>query len=90
MARFRIRLEDPHSSEFRVVVTHADTEEEAVAVALRLEDKYVAFRMDDDELAEIQERAESPLRGARAAAGRLHMHNQAAPYEVVSVSGGAG
>lgn len=86
MARFRIRLEDPNSDEFRIVVTHAETEEEAVAAALRLEEKYVAFTMDDDELAKVTKKAES---GRGPAAGRLHMHHQSEPYSVVSVSGGA-
>lgn len=86
MPRFRIRLEDPASDEFRVVVTHADTKEEAIAAALRLEDKFVAFSMDDAELAEITKKAAD---GPGHAAGRLHMHNQTEPYEVVSVSGGA-
>jgi len=85
MPRFRFRLEDPNSNEFRIVVTHAASEEEARATVERMEAKYVAFRMDADELAETRSRAEA---GSRAAAGRLHMHNQASPYRVASVREG--
>ena len=84
MARYRIRLDDPNSGEFRVVVTHAASEADAVAAAEALEAKYVKFRVPDDELGDLVERAAT----VRAAAGRLHAHHQREPYTVTSIREG--
>lgn len=84
--RYRIRLEDPNSHHFREVVTHADTEEQAIAAALRLEDKAVGYTLTDEQLAEIQNTPEADRKGSQR--GALHMHGQAERYEVVSVKAG--
>jgi len=52
MPRYRIRLNDPRSEEFLVVVTHADSEEEALRVAQRNADKMVAYRSQPAVLAD--------------------------------------
>lgn len=85
MPRYRIRMDDPDTGEFRVYVTHADTEQEALQVVLESEAKKVAFRMDAEELAKVTALAKD---GDRAAAGRVHMHNQAQPYTITSVREG--
>lgn len=87
MPRFRIRLDDPESREFRVYRVPADTEEQAVAIVMHREQRAVDWRMPADELAALEAREDGdgePL--TKSESGRLHSHRQARPYEVTTVT----
>lgn len=96
MPRYEVRLEDPNSEEFRSTSLVADDEAAARAWCEERERRMVAFQVSDEELAELHKLrdadatvaeespdAEPKLRGSPKA--RLLTHEQAEPYEVVSV-----
>ncbi len=84
MPRYRIRLNDPDSNEFRVYRIRAASEAEALEVIERREQRSVDWRMDDDRLADLEEKeAEGIVTGAER--GMLHTHRQASRYEVAEV-----
>jgi hypothetical protein len=82
---YRIRLEDPESEHFRLVSARADTEEEAIALALRNEVKAVGFAYTPEQLAEEQAVPEEERTGKQR--GNLHMHAQSQPFRLVRVNG---
>lgn len=81
MPTFKVRLNDPDSDEFRIVVIPADSEEAAVSELLRRERKKVDYRLTTDEMAEAKSGKPNPA----TAKARLVTHEQSKPYEVVSV-----
>jgi hypothetical protein len=93
MPRFNVRLEDPDSEEFRETTLVADDADAARAWCERREHRSVAFQVSEPELKALKKkRAEDAkrkpdeprkLNGQERA--RLHTHEQAKPYEVVSV-----
>lgn len=72
MPRYRIRLDDPDSDEFRVTYVSADSPEDAKAWAERREQTFCEYRLTKDELKE---------------AGKANkiLHEQTTPYEVTEV-----
>lgn len=87
MPRFRVRLDDPNSDEFRVVFVTADSKPAARARCEQLEQGYVAFAIpDEDLLAELERKeADGELTHPGREFGLLHQHRQTEPYEVTSV-----
>jgi hypothetical protein len=81
MPTFKIRLEDPNSDEFRLYAIAAESEEAAVAELKRRERKRADYRLTTDEMEAI-EAGDVPAAQAKA---MLLTHEQADPYEVVSV-----
>jgi len=83
MATYRVRLNDPNSEHFRVVMITAASEEEAIAKCLEREARAVAYQIPEDRLEEILAKPEDERSGAER--GALHMHQQAELYEVADV-----
>jgi hypothetical protein len=77
MPRYRVRLEDPNSDEFRVTVLSAKDRNEAQRIAEAREAQFVAKQYTDEEL-KIADDAGN--RGARV------IHDQTEPYKVVAVA----
>lgn len=78
MPRFKVRLEDPNSDEFRVTVVSAEDADEAKAICEARERRFVEAKYTDEELAAADEAGN---RGVR------HIHEQSEPYAVVAVVG---
>lgn len=88
MPRYKVRLDDPDSDEFRVTVLSAKDRNEARALAERRERRFVDYTLTDEQLAAAElspEEAEEQgvVRPGKAA---LLLHAQAKPYEVVAVA----
>ena len=96
MKRFKVRLEDPDSGEFRITNLNAESGEEARALCESREEELVRYQLDPAELnAEIRKSvqrvgdvvittdANGPIYGTPT--GRLVAHMQSKPYEVISV-----
>lgn len=79
--RYKVRLEDPNSDEFRIVYLSAASEDEARALCEEKERQITAFSLAKDEL--TAEKAASKERGRPT--GPLVCHEQAEDYAVVSV-----
>lgn len=82
---YRIRLDDPASDHFRLVSTRADSPAEALANALRQEDKSVAFRLGDAHRKAIEGKAPHQRSGKER--GQLHTHGQSERYAVTRING---
>lgn len=83
----RIRLDDTESDHFRLVSTRADSAAEALANALRQEDKTVAFRLSDAEANRLAAKGATPSGLSGKDRGRLHAHHQSARYAVTRING---
>jgi len=94
MPRFVVRLEDPDSEEFRETTLVAKDADEAKAWCERREHRAVAFQVAEAELKDLKEKrskdakrkADEPRKLNGQGRARLHTHEQAKPYEVVSVN----
>jgi hypothetical protein len=92
MPVYRVRLEAQDSQHYRVTDIQAPDEATAEAWCVLREHKKVAFRLDDDEVAELEAKRAAgedpddptPPIGGRDK-GRLLTHEQRLPYKVVSV-----
>jgi hypothetical protein len=89
MPRYRIRLEDPDSDEFRITFVNAKSPEAAQEWAEQREREFCAHELSDEPEGE----EDSPLARAKADAedrGRpgmsLVIHEQKKPYKVVDVT----
>lgn len=93
MPRFRVRLEAQDSDEFRETDLVADDKDAAKAWCEERERRSVAFRIGDDEAAELAKQRQAdthrPADEAPALLGRdkarLLTHEQTEPYKVASV-----
>jgi hypothetical protein len=93
MPRFRVRLEDPNSDEFRVIVIHSDDEAAARVAIERRERKFAEFELDPDGLADAKRLVKNggvvdgkhDRRGLADAKAHLGIHGQAEPYKIVSL-----
>lgn len=88
MPRYYARLEAADGSgEFRFVVIHSPSEEEARAALLSRERGFAAFRLTTEELAECeQQKADAEAAGTPVppdVRAKLALHAQAEPYELV-------
>lgn len=77
MPRYRVRLEDPDSDEFRVTVLTAKDKKEARTLCERREQRLVETTYSEQELNDADERGN---RGPR------RIHEQAKPYKVVAIA----
>lgn len=88
MPRYYARLEATDGSgHFRFVTIHADSEAEARAAIMRREHGFAAFRLDTDELADVEKQAaQAEKQGVPVppdARSKLALHHQTEPYELV-------
>lgn len=84
MPRFAVRTQDPNSDEFREHRIVAEDADDAAAIIERAEAKYANYEAPSHELDQLHAaEADEVLTGPER--GRLHMHRQSAPYEIVRI-----
>ena len=80
MPLYRFRLQAQDSENYRQGTTEAESKEAAHEYLVQREERYVFYRLDTAEMAEVEAEPDTPRNRARRA-----IHAQVQPYELVSL-----